>query len=71
MEKLSISTDFITLGQLLKEVGAIDTGGMAKWYLSVHEVYVNQERDMRRGKKLKLGDRIQLADGREIEIVSV
>ncbi|ADC49651.1 MULTISPECIES: S4 domain-containing protein YaaA [Alkalihalophilus] len=69
MEKLSISTEYITLGQVLKEVGAIDTGGMAKWYLSEYEVYVNGELENRRGKKLFSGDRVKLADETSIEIV--
>ncbi|KGA96300.1 RNA-binding protein [Alkalihalobacillus alcalophilus ATCC 27647 = CGMCC 1.3604] len=70
MEHISISTEYITLGQLLKEVGAIDTGGMAKWYLAEYEVLVNGELESRRGKKLVNGDRIQLADGAEYEITA-
>ncbi|KMJ55529.1 S4 domain-containing protein YaaA [Alkalihalophilus sp. As8PL] len=70
MNQLSISTEYITLGQLLKEVGAIDTGGMAKWYLSEYEVYVNGELENRRGKKLFTGDRVKLADETIIEIVN-
>ncbi|WP_100374337.1 S4 domain-containing protein YaaA [Bacillus sp. FJAT-45037] len=69
MERLSITTEYITLGQLLKEVGAIDTGGMAKWYLSEHIVYVNDELENRRGKKLYVGDRVKLAHETLIEIV--
>ncbi|MDQ0209143.1 S4 domain-containing protein YaaA [Alkalicoccobacillus murimartini] len=68
MDVLKISTPYITLGQLLKESGAIDTGGMAKWYLSEYEVIVNGEPENRRGKKLRAGDEIQLADGTVIEI---
>ncbi|WP_088104611.1 S4 domain-containing protein YaaA [Halalkalibacter urbisdiaboli] len=71
MEQLTISTAYITLGQVLKEVGAIDTGGMAKWYLAEHEVYVNGELENRRGKKLVAGDFVKLADETVIEIVSV
>ncbi|WP_100405887.1 S4 domain-containing protein YaaA [Bacillus solitudinis] len=71
MEQLTISTAYITLGQVLKEVGAIDTGGMAKWYLAEHEVFINGELENRRGKKLVPGDQIKLADETEFEIVSV
>ncbi|WP_082406668.1 S4 domain-containing protein YaaA [Bacillus sp. JCM 19041] len=68
MEQIRIETEYITLGQLLKEVGAIDTGGMAKWYLSEHTVIVNAETENRRGKKLRDGDVIDLEDGRTFMI---
>lgn len=50
--KVTISTEHITLGQFLKLAGIIDTGGAVKWFLSEHEVYVNGELENRRGKKL-------------------
>ena len=52
MNDLNINTEFITLGQLLKMTNAISSGGMAKWYLDEHIVYVNGEEEQRRGKKL-------------------
>ncbi len=54
---------------MLKEAGIIDTGGMAKWYLSEHIVYVNDQEENRRGKKLVPGDTITLEDGTKFEIV--
>ena len=68
MNVLKISTPYITLGQLLKESGVIDTGGMAKWYLSEHEVFVNGELEDRRGKKLRVGDEVRFSDGTSVEI---
>ena len=35
-KKVAISSEFITLGQLLKEEGIIPTGGAAKWFLREH-----------------------------------
>lgn len=70
MEQIEIQSEFITLGQLLKETGAIDTGGMAKWYLSEYVVYVNGEPENRRGKKLRHNDQIDLEDGQTFLIVS-
>lgn len=70
MEQIVISTAYITLGQVLKEVGLIDTGGMAKWYLAEHTVYVNNEEENRRGKKLIPGDILLFEDGKKIEIVA-
>lgn len=68
LEQVVIETEFITLGQFLKEVGVIDTGGMAKWYLSEFTVIVNAESENRRGKKLRSGDIIDLEDGRTFKI---
>ncbi|MGN1387419.1 MAG: S4 domain-containing protein YaaA [Bacillus sp. (in: firmicutes)] len=60
MKKISISTEYITLGQFLKVADIIDSGGMAKWFLSEHEVYVNNELDVRRGRKLRNNDIIDI-----------
>ncbi len=59
-QSIEIETEYITLGQFLKEAGVIDTGGMAKWFLSEYEVLVNQEVEQRRGKKLYSGDEIKV-----------
>lgn len=57
-KEVKISTEYITLGQFLKYVGIIDSGFLAKIFLSEHEVYVNGELDTRRGKKLYSGDHV-------------
>lgn len=66
---VNISTEYITLGQMLKEVGLIDTGGMAKWFLSEHEVYLNNEFENRRGKKLYDGDILNIPSHGTFRIV--
>ena len=38
MEEIRFDSEFITLGQLLKMTDAISSGGMAKWFLSEHNV---------------------------------
>ena len=58
-EIVQIDDDFITLGQLLKYIDLIPSGGKAKWYLSEYYVYVNDEEEMRRGRKLYDGDFIE------------
>jgi S4 domain protein YaaA len=60
-EKINIETEFITLGQFLKLADIIQSGGMAKWFLSEHEIFINGEQDQRRGRKLRDGDKIQIA----------
>ncbi|WP_124057757.1 S4 domain-containing protein YaaA [Vaginisenegalia massiliensis] len=59
---VEINDSFITLGQLLKHESIIGSGGMAKWYLAEHTIYVNDEPENRRGKKLSHGDCIHLVD---------
>lgn len=61
-EKIIINTEYITLGQFLKLVNLINTGGMAKWFLLEHEVYVNGEKEERRGRKLYPGDTINILE---------
>lgn len=60
-EKIKLNTEYITLGQFLKLADVIQTGGMAKWFLSEHEVVINGEQDQRRGRKLRAGDKVQIA----------
>lgn len=59
-QKVVINDEYITLGQLLKEVGVISTGGQAKFYLQENSVVLNEEKENRRGKKLYPGDVIQI-----------
>ena len=60
MNEILIDTEFITLGQALKMTDAISSGGMSKWFLQEHDVYVNGEIDKRRGRKLRNGDVINI-----------
>ncbi|MDI2586454.1 MULTISPECIES: S4 domain-containing protein YaaA [Psychrobacillus] len=60
MEEIRFDSEFITLGQLLKMTDAIDSGGMAKWFLSEHAVYVNGEVEDRRGRKLRHKDVVNI-----------
>ena len=55
-EALPITAEFITLGQFLKAVNVIGTGGEAKFYLAENAVKVNGEPEQRRGRKLRPGD---------------
>lgn len=68
MKDLNINTEFITLGQLLKMINAISSGGMAKWFLEQHVVYVNGEEEQRRGKKLRHDDIVDIPEFGEYKI---
>lgn len=59
-ENIVIDTEFITLGQFLKLADVIQSGGMSKWFLSEHEVFINGELDQRRGRKLRSGDQVRI-----------
>lgn len=59
-QKVLIETEYITLSQFLKLAELIDSGGMAKWYLSEHDVFINGEQDQRRGRKLYANDRVEI-----------
>jgi len=59
---IKIDTDFITLGQLLKITDWISSGGEAKFAVKELEIFVNGEREERRGRKLYPGDKINIED---------
>ncbi|GLI86368.1 MULTISPECIES: S4 domain-containing protein YaaA [Rossellomorea] len=61
-QPIKIETEIITLGQFLKLAEVIQSGGMAKWFLSEYEVYVNGEQDQRRGRKLAVGDTVEIPE---------
>ncbi|HEX7063967.1 MAG TPA: S4 domain-containing protein YaaA [Bacillales bacterium] len=67
-ETIEITTEYITLGQLLKLSGVVDTGGAVKPFLAEHDVYLNGEPENRRGKKLYDGDLVELPDIGKFEI---
>ncbi len=54
----------IKLDQYLKLQGVVDTGGQAKGLIRAGQVKVNGEVETRRGRKLKPGDVVELADRR-------
>lgn len=60
MKEIRIETEYVTLGQFLKITDTINSGGMAKWFLSEHTVYVNGEAEDRRGRKLRAGDVVNI-----------
>lgn len=68
MKEIQIHTPFITLGQFLKLANLISNGGEAKLFLMENIVYVNQEKENRRGRKLYTGYEIEL-EGQKFMIV--
>jgi len=58
MKQILIKTEYITLGQLLKYVSIVGSGGEVKFYLQNHEILLNNEPENRRGKKIYPGDQV-------------
>jgi len=58
---VKIDTEFIKLDSFLKAVDAVCSGGEAKIIISEGMVFVNGEVEMRRGRKLRPGDRVELS----------
>lgn len=70
MEKVTITTDKITLGQFLKYKNLISGGGRAKFFLMENDVLVNDELEVRRGRKLYPGDIVSIGGIGEYQIVN-
>ncbi|GGF17300.1 hypothetical protein GCM10010954_14970 [Halobacillus andaensis] len=68
-ERIEISTEYIPLGQFLKLTNVVESGGMVKIFLAEFEVYVNGEREQRRGRKLYLGDIVSIPEFGDFEVV--
>lgn len=62
-----IKGEFITLGQLLKFLDLVSTGGEEKLFVSTHDITFNGEVENRRGKKLRPGDKVTI-DGDAYQI---
>jgi|NGEPerStandDraft_4_1074533.scaffolds.fasta_scaffold171065_1 ribosome-associated protein len=62
MNEVKIKTEIIKLDSFLKYVGAVNMGSDAKMYIKNGEVKVNGEIEIRRGKKLTVGDEIEFED---------
>jgi S4 domain protein YaaA len=60
MKPIAITSEPIALSQFLKLAGCVDTGGQAKVFLAETAVLVNGEPEMRRGRKLYAGDRVDV-----------
>ena len=57
---IKITSEYITLGQLLKMTDFIQSGGEAKFAVKSLAIKVNQEQENRRGRKLYAGDVIEI-----------
>jgi len=67
--EVPIRGEMIRLGQLLKLTDMVDGGGEVKDFLAEVEVYVNGEREERRGRQLHPGDIVRVR-AEELQVVA-
>ncbi len=60
IKEFKLTSEYITLGQFLKEESIISSCGQAKWYLQDNPVLLNGVKEQRRGKKLRSGDKLEV-----------
>lgn len=57
---MKIDTDHIKLDSFLKAANLVGSGGEAKILIAEGEVRVNGEVELRRGRKLRSGDQVEM-----------
>ena len=62
MKQVRIHTEYIELQNVLKLENIISTGGEAKIYLQMNDVFVNDILENRRGRKLYPGDQVKIGN---------
>jgi ribosome-associated protein len=67
---MPIRGQMIRLGQLLKLAAVIDSGAEVKAFLETEPVWVNGEREARRGRQLHPGDVVRVGE-RELRVISI
>lgn len=69
--QIEVNSDYITLGQLLKKVDLISSGGEAKVFLEDTKIWVNGELEGRRGRKLYHGDFVDITGFGKVQVISI
>ena len=60
MKEITIHTSHITLGQFLKLINLVSSGGEVKYFLKNNTIYINDSTDDRRGRKLYPNDIVRI-----------
>jgi ribosome-associated protein len=68
-DRLSVGDRAINLTQVLKLAGCVMHGGEAKALISEGRVQVNGEVELRKRRKMALGDIVSLEDGPSLVLV--
>lgn len=70
VEPLNVGDRAINLTQVLKLANWVMHGGEAKALISEGMVRVNGEVELRKRRKMALGDRVEMEDGRSLILVN-
>lgn len=70
MDEIFIKDEYIKLGQALKLAGLAGSGVDAKFMIEDGMVMVNGETELRRGRKVRPGDVIDL-EGQQVKVNSL
>ena len=62
VREVPIRGEMIRLGQLLKLAGIVDSGSEVKALLAAEPVWINEQREARRGRQLHPGDTIRVGE---------
>lgn len=68
--KIQIKGEYIKLGQLIKKLDIIDTGGQSKYFIENHEIRVNDKTNVKRSSKIFVGSTVWI-DEQVYYIVSI
>lgn len=60
MKEIKINTEYIKLDQFLKWAGITQSGAEAKELVISGQVQVNSEKEIRRGRKIRPGDTVNV-----------
>ncbi|MGD9761011.1 MAG: S4 domain-containing protein YaaA [Candidatus Izemoplasmatales bacterium] len=60
MKEVKIKTEYITLGQLIKYLSLVGSGGEVKFFIMENQILLNDEPENRRGKKIYPNDVVEI-----------
>jgi S4 domain protein YaaA len=60
MKEVKIKTEYITLGQLIKYLSLVGSGGEVKFFIMESHILLNEEPENRRGKKIYPNDVVEI-----------
>lgn len=69
MEEVKIKTEYIKLDQILKFAAIVQSGGEAKMLINDGQVLVNGEVCLKRGKKIRKDDIIEVVDHKKFIVI--
>ena len=60
--KIVIKDESIKIGQLLKKINVISSGGQAKWFIENNSIKINGNAPLGRGTKVEKGSTLWIND---------